>query len=102
MSKKSFIDAIEVKNACSEDWDEMKGTARVRFCSHCAFEVNNISELTRKQAMRLVRESDGRICVRYVRHPVDNTPVFADKFYQITRRATHKLIRAAAPGNEGD
>ncbi len=87
MSKKSFIDTIEVKDACSESWNEMKGNDQVRFCGHCAFEVNNISALTRKQAMRLVRESDGRICVRYIKHPVNSAPVFADKLYQITRRA---------------
>lgn len=87
MSKRNLIDSIEVKSPCSESWDEMKGSDKVRFCGHCAFEVNNISALTRKQAMRLVRESNGEICVRYIKNPVNNTPVFADKLYQITRRA---------------
>ncbi len=87
MSKKSLIDSIEVKSPCSANWNEMKGSDKVRFCGHCEFEVNNISALTRKQAMRLVRQSNGRICVHYVKNPVDNTPVFADKLYQITRRA---------------
>ncbi|MEP6900855.1 MAG: ankyrin repeat domain-containing protein [Actinomycetota bacterium] len=87
MSKKSLIDSIEVKSPCSENWNEMKGSDKVRFCGHCAFEVNNISALTRKQAMRLVRESDGRICVHYVKNPVDNKPLFADRLYKITRRA---------------
>ncbi len=88
MSKRSLIDSIEVKKACSEDWDAMTGNERVRFCSHCALEVNNLSALTRKQAMRLVNKSNGRLCVRYVKNPVDNSPVFARKFHQITRRAS--------------
>jgi len=87
MSKRSLIDSIEVKNACSENWNEMTGNEKVRFCGHCSHSVNNISELTRKQAMRLVRESNGRICVRYVKSPVDNKPLFAGKLYQISRRA---------------
>jgi ankyrin repeat protein len=87
MSKKSLIDSIEVKNPCSENWNEMKGSDKVRFCGHCAFEVNNISALTRKQAMRLVRERGGRICVHYIKNPVDKKPLFADKLYKITRRA---------------
>jgi hypothetical protein len=66
----------------------MAGSDKVRFCSHCSFEVNNLSALTRKQALRLVRESKGRICVRYVKNPVDNAPVFADRLYKITRRAS--------------
>ena len=88
MSKRSLVDSIEVKNACSADWNAMTGSERVRFCSHCNLSVNNISALTRKQAMRLVRESNGRICVRYVKNPVDNSPVFAGKLYQITRLAS--------------
>ena len=43
--------------------------------------------MTRKQALKIVRESSGRICVRYIQNPVDKTPVFADRLYQITRRA---------------
>lgn len=87
MSKNEFLKRIEVKNNCSQDWDEMTGNERVRFCSHCSFEVNNLSAMTRKQAMKLVRESSGRICVRYVQNPVDKTPVFAERLYQISRRA---------------
>lgn len=87
MSKKSLVDSIEVKNACSQDWNTMKGNNEVRFCGHCDLHVNNISALTRKQAMRLVRESNGRLCIHYVKNPVDNKPIFADKLYKITRRA---------------
>lgn len=87
MSKKSLIDSIEINSPCSEDWNAMTGNEQMRFCSHCNLNVNNISALTRKQAMRFVRESKGRICVRYVKNPVDNKPIFAEKLYQITRRA---------------
>ncbi len=87
MSKKSLIDSIQIKSPCSEDWNAMKGGDKVRFCGHCDLNVNNISALTRKQAMKLVRDSDGRICVRYIKNPVDNKPLFADRLYKITRRA---------------
>lgn len=88
MSKKNFLEQIEVKNPCSEDWEQMKGNAEVRFCSHCNLHVNNLSALTRREALKIVRRSKGRICVRYVQNPVDKTPVFADRLHQITRRAT--------------
>ena len=87
MSKKSFIDSIEVKTPCSEDWNEMRGNNQVRFCSHCNLNVNNLSAMTRKQALKLVRKAEGRICVQYIQHPIDKKPVFGDKLYQITRRA---------------
>lgn len=87
MSKNEFLKQIEVKNHCTQDWDEMTGNDEVRFCGHCSLNVNNLSAMTRKQALKIVRTSKGRICVRYVQNPVDKTPVFADRLYQITRRA---------------
>lgn len=87
MSKKSFIDQIDVKTPCTEDWSAMKGNARVRFCSHCANDVTDLSAVTRKEAMRLVRASDGKLCVRYLNDPVTKRPVFADQMVQIGRRA---------------
>ena len=87
MSKKSFIDSVEVKSPCAESWDAMTGSAKIRFCSHCSKHVNNISEMTRKEAMRLVRASNGNICIRYIADPTTKRPLFAGQFAQITRRA---------------
>ena len=86
MPKKSFIEAIEVKSPCSESWDEMTGNEKVRFCSHCSKSVNNISEMTRKDAMRLVRRSEGRLCVRYEVHPKTHAPIFSARLSQIARQ----------------
>lgn len=87
MSKNRFIDNVRVGSPCTEDWNKMRGNDRVRVCDHCVKEVNNLSELTRKQAKRLVRSSDGNICIRYYEHPVTKQPLFAAQFHQITRRA---------------
>lgn len=87
MSKKSFIDSVEVKSPCSEEWNKMQGTDKVRFCSHCSTSVNNLSEMTRKQATRLVRASGGKLCIRYIADPKTKRPLFAEQLLQITRRA---------------
>jgi len=87
MSKKKLIDAIEVKSPCSESWEEMQGNDQVRFCSHCAKSVNNLSEMTRREAVRLVRSSGGDLCIRYIKHPKTSKPLFAENLYRITRRA---------------
>src|SRR5436189_1772127 len=86
MSKKSFTGGIEVKSPCTEDWEQMQGNVRVRFCSHCSKHVNNLSELTRREAMRLVRASGGNLCIRYIANPVTRRPMFAEQLMQITRR----------------
>jgi len=84
--KKKFIDSIRVADPCHESWDEMTGNDRVRFCSHCAKDVNNISEMTRRDAKRLVRRSGGSLCIRYAEHPETKAPLFAKQLTQITRR----------------
>lgn len=86
MSKNRFIDNVRVGSPCTEDWNKMHGNDRVRMCDHCVKEVNNLSKFTRKQAKRLVRASDGNICIRYYEHPVTKQPLFAAQFHQITRR----------------
>ena len=87
MSKKSFIDSIRVASPCSQDWDSMHGNDQVRFCDHCAKRVNNLSQMTTKDALRLVRRSNGRLCIRYIADPNTKAPLFADQLSQITRRA---------------
>ena len=87
MPKRSFDEAVEVKSPCSESWDEMTGNDKVRFCSHCAKDVNDISKMTRRDAMRLVRRAKGRLCVRYQVDPVRRTPVFISRIGGAARRA---------------
>jgi len=87
MSKKRFIDSIRVSDPCTEDWDEMVGNEKVRLCTHCAREVNDISKLRRKDAKLLLRRSSGRICVRYREDPQTGKKVFLDSLFQITRRS---------------
>ena len=85
MSKKSVLDSLRVASPCREDWDEMRGNDKVRFCSHCEKSVNNISEMTPKEAIRLARRSNGNICIRYRVDPATKAPVFASRFHQLTR-----------------
>jgi Carboxypeptidase regulatory-like domain/Ankyrin repeats (3 copies) len=87
MSAEKLLDSVRVKEPCSEKWDQMEGTGNIRYCSHCSKDIKNLSALTRKQALRLVLESNGRLCVRYVEHPVTRRPVFADQLIQIKQRA---------------
>jgi hypothetical protein len=87
MSKNSFVDSIRVAKPCNQAWEEMSGNYQIRFCSHCAKDVNYISSMTRKDARRLVKKSDGNLCIRYVEDPKTKQPLFAGQLIQISRRA---------------
>jgi len=84
MSKNSVY---EIKSPCTESWNEMSGNERVRFCSHCAKDVNNISEMTERKARKLVRRSAGSLCIRYRVDPATKSPIFAPRIVQIAGRA---------------
>lgn len=86
MSKKSFLDSIEVKTPCRQSWNEMRGSDQIRFCDHCAKEVHNLSQMTRKQARRIVAQSNGGICVQYIRRPDGRIQTIKNTFHQITRQ----------------
>jgi hypothetical protein len=45
----------------------MSGNNRVRFCDQCSLHVYNLSAMTRRDAERLVMNTEGRLCVRFYR-----------------------------------
>ena len=56
---------LRVANPCPMSWSDMEGDARVRFCKDCKLNVYNLSDMTTAEAEALLRESEGRLCVRY-------------------------------------
>jgi Carboxypeptidase regulatory-like domain/Ankyrin repeats (3 copies) len=90
MSAKDLLDTISVESPCEVSWDSMMGNDQVRFCEHCNLTVKDLSQLTRKRALRLVRASKGRLCIRYQSRPDGSfvTRSTPQKLYRIGRRAS--------------
>ena len=86
MSKKGFLDSIEVETPCLQRWEEMRGSEQIRFCDHCAKDVHNLSQMTRKKARKIIADSNGSICVRYVRRPDGRIQTIKNTLHQITRQ----------------
>ena len=82
------LDSISVKTPCNESWDEMSGNDEVRFCSHCAKSVHNLSAMSRIQVEELVRNSNGNLCVRYEKTPQGKPITALPKAPQIKRQST--------------
>ena len=61
----SVLDGVRVASPCPVSWDGMDGDERMRFCSQCRQHVFNLSGLSRADAEELIREKNGRLCVRY-------------------------------------
>jgi hypothetical protein len=88
---KDTLDRININTPCEADWDEMVGNDIVRFCRHCNLNVHNLSEMTRLEAMRLVLDSKGQLCARYIRRPdgkVQTTDLVLHQIQKVRRRAS--------------
>src|SRR4051794_19199349 len=60
-----LLHRIRIASPCKASWEEMRGDERIRFCQHCRLNVYNLSEMEPEEAEALVREREGRLCVRY-------------------------------------
>lgn len=56
---------LKIASPCSADWNAMAGDERKRFCGDCELHVYNLSGMTKYDAENLLRNSEGRLCVRY-------------------------------------
>ena len=59
------LNNIKIASPCSQDWNEMIGTERRRFCGECKLNVYNLSGMSRDEAENLLQDSEGRLCVRF-------------------------------------
>jgi hypothetical protein len=69
----------------------MDGDERVRFCRECNRNVFNLSEMTEREARTIVREREGRLCVRFYQRR-DGTVLTSD----CPVGAKRSFLRAAA------
>jgi len=80
---------LSVNSPCTAEWESMVGNEQVRFCNHCEKSVHNLSAMTRKDALRLVRDNASGLCVRFHSDPRGRTVHANDgPLYRITRRAS--------------
>ena len=61
------LDNVKIASPCSQDWNQMIGNDRRRFCGDCKLNVYNLSGMTRTEAENLLANSEGRLCVRFYR-----------------------------------
>ena len=61
------LDQISIAAPCSASWEGMSGDDRRRHCDSCSKSVYNIAGMTEDEALTLITESEGRLCVRLYR-----------------------------------
>ena len=79
-STSSPLDNLSIAAPCHANWNEMSGDDRARFCQLCKKHVYNISAMSRADAEALIKEKEGKLCLRFARRAdgtvvADNCPV---------------------------
>lgn len=75
--KDDILSSIRIASPCHASWEGMAGDDRVRHCCDCRLSVYNIAEMGREEAIRLIQDTEGRLCVRLHRRP-DGTLITRD------------------------
>jgi hypothetical protein len=89
---------LRVASPCPADWNAMQGDDRVRFCGQCEKNVYNISAMTHAEAEDLIREKEGKLCVRFYQR-TDGTVLTADcPVGRRRRRKRHIVMLAGTAG----
>ncbi len=74
------LNHVSVAAPCHARWSEMSGDDRARFCKLCSKHVYNLSAMSRTEAEALIKEKEGKVCVRFYRRAdgkvlTENCPV---------------------------
>lgn len=77
MKTLDVLGSIKIASPCHASWDAMAGDERVRYCGECRLHVYNFSGMAREEIDALMREKEGRLCVRLFRR-TDGTVLTAD------------------------
>jgi hypothetical protein len=88
-----LLENLRIATPCSADWDEMRGDERVRFCGRCEKNVYNLSAMSRQEGEALVREKEGRMCVRLYQRQ-DGTVLTSDCPVGVRRERLRQRIWA--------
>lgn len=91
MTELTVLQEIRIASPCEASWEAMQGDERARFCGQCQKHVYNLSAMSAPDAAALVREKEGRLCVRYFARP-DGTMLAED--CPVGFRAARRLFLA--------
>jgi hypothetical protein len=92
-AKLPVLDNIRVAAPCTADWNQMTGDERARLCGDCNLKVYNLSGMTRDEAETLLRDREGRLCVRYFQR-ADGTILLKDCTVGVKRRRRRRIFAA--------
>lgn len=98
-SKNDVLNRIYNAAPCDADWNKMKGDDSKRFCGDCKLNVYNISSMSSRDARKLIKTTEGRLCLKLYRRKVgtiitDNCPVGLRKIRDRIKKVAMTVLLA--------
>lgn len=87
------LNNTRIASPCDVGFENMEGDERVRYCDSCSMNVYNIGSMSSDEAVKLIQEKEGRLCIQLYRRKdgtilTDNCPIGM-------RRLRDRLARTA-------
>ena len=60
-----LLSNVKVAAPCQQNWNDMVGGDRVRYCRSCEKNVYDLSEMSQTEAANLLQTHEGHLCVRF-------------------------------------
>lgn len=95
MFSRRRIRELTISKPCRESWEAMAGGGPDRFCAACNRSVHDLSALTRRQAVDLLRNNAGKVCGR-IDHDDRGNQIFAKERAPIERLLQISILGASA------
>jgi hypothetical protein len=73
------LQSVQIETPCREDWRKMRGDRVRRYCDCCQLHVHDLTAMMAAEAEELLRNSDGRVCIRLARDK-RGRPITLDRF----------------------
>lgn len=97
----ALVQKLQIAAPCDVPWDSMDGDERTRFCGQCKLNVYNVAEMSTKEAAELVRQREGRVCLKLYRRKdgtiiTDNCPIGLKKTRDRIKRCAVAVLTTLA------
>lgn len=89
---KYTLENFEVNVPCIMNWDDMTGRGEIRNCERCQHKVHNISEMTKRRALKVLNQPEEKVCISYYRN--ENGEVVTQTYFGVFKRNFIKSISA--------
>lgn len=89
---------IQIENPCEEKWNNMQNIPDGKFCDLCSKTVLDLTQKSDEEILKILDESNGKICGKIFRHQSNRNPISSEKIIinQENKKGYSRLVAGLA------